>query len=120
MIRFVGWSLTIAFLLLVCDANSQEVKRFLPPWTPGYLYIHHISTGRGNAAFVVMPDGTTMLLDAGEADKQFIESIAPLKPFPEKPNASHSAGYWIAQYIRRFAPSGAPVTLDYALLTPFP
>jgi hypothetical protein len=26
----------------------------LPPWTEGYLYIHHISTGRGNAAYIVM------------------------------------------------------------------
>lgn len=119
MIRFIGWSLAIALLLLVSDANSQEAKQFLPPWTPGYLYIHHISTGRGNAAYVVMPDGTTMLIDAGEADQQFVESVAPLKPFPAKPNATHSAGYWIAQYVRRFAPSGKPVTLDFALITHF-
>ncbi len=91
----------------------------LPPWTDGYLYIHHISTGRGSSAFVVMPDGTTLLVDAGEADQTFIDSVAPLKPFPARPDATHSAGYWIASYIRQFAPQGRPVVLDYALVTHF-
>ncbi|HEV2133966.1 MAG TPA: hypothetical protein VGR47_06850 [Terracidiphilus sp.] len=66
-----------------------------------------------------MPDGTTMLIDAGEADPNFIESVAPFKPFPARPDAKHSAGYWIAQYIRKFAPSDRPVILDYALITHF-
>lgn len=96
--------------------NSNEA---LPPWTEGYLYIHHISTGRGNATYIVMPDGTTMLIDAGEADQEFIKSVAPLKPFPPRPNAEHAAGYWIADYIREFAPRGRPVALDYALITHF-
>jgi hypothetical protein len=95
---------------------SQEV---LPAWTLGYLYIHHISTGRGNSAYIVMPDGTTMLIDAGETDQDFIKSVAPLKPFPPRPNAVHAAGYWIADYIREFAPKGRPVVLDYALITHF-
>ena len=94
-------------------------QQSLPPWTEGYLYIHHISTGRGNAAYIVMPDGTTMLLDAGEADPEFIKSVAPLKAFPPRPNATHSAGYWIADYIRQFAPPGRQTALDYALITHF-
>lgn len=91
----------------------------LPPWSKGYLYIHHISTGRGNATYIVMPDGTTMLIDAGEADPKFAEMVAPLKPFPPLPDGAHSAGTWIADYIRQFAPAGRPVTLDYALITHF-
>ncbi|WP_254063380.1 metallohydrolase [Rhodanobacter sp. L36] len=91
----------------------------LPPWTEGYLYIHHISTGRGNSAYIVMPDGTTMLLDAGEADPEFVRSVAPLVAFPARPDATHSAGYWIADYIRQFAPQGRPIALDYALITHF-
>jgi hypothetical protein len=35
-------------------------------WNEGYLDIHHILTGSGDCAFVVMPDGTTMLVDAGD------------------------------------------------------
>lgn len=91
----------------------------LPPWTEGYLYIHHISTGRGNAAYIVMPDGTTMLIDAGEGDPEFIKSVAPLKAFPARPDAAHTAAYWIAGYIRQFAPAGRPIALDYALITHF-
>ncbi len=97
----------------------QDRHQQLPPWTKGYLYIHHISTGRGNAAYIVAPDGTTMLIDAGEADDGFIKSVSPLRPFPARPNALHSAGYWIADYIRQFLPRGKPIALDYALITHF-
>lgn len=100
-------------------AWAEARQQVLPPWTDGYLYIHHISTGRGNAAYIVMPDGTTMLIDAGEADPEFVKSVAPLKAFPALPDATHSAGYWIANYIRQFAPPGRPVALDYALITHF-
>jgi beta-lactamase superfamily II metal-dependent hydrolase len=91
----------------------------LPAWTEGYLYIHHISTGRGNATYFVLPDGTTLLIDAGEADPKFAESVRPLKPFPPRPDGAHSAAWWIADYIRQFAPAGRPVKLDYALITHF-
>lgn len=104
-----------AILLSVTVAASAA----LPPWTEGYLDIHHISTGRGNSAYIVMPDGTTLLIDAGETDQEFIRSVAPLKPFPPRPNAEHDAGYWIADYIREFAPRNRPVVLDYALITHF-
>jgi hypothetical protein len=99
--------------------TPMERQQALPVWTEGYLYIHHISTGRGNASYFVMPDGTTMLIDAGEADPTFIARVAPLKKFPERPDAAHSAGYWIADYIRHFAPAARPLGLDYALITHF-
>ncbi|APL95598.1 metallohydrolase [Sphingobium indicum] len=91
----------------------------LPAWTKGYFDIHHISTGRGNATYFVFPDGSTMLIDAGEADPSFVEMVQPLKAFPPKPDGQHSAGYWIADYIKQFAPAGRPVKLDYALITHF-
>jgi hypothetical protein len=91
----------------------------LPAWTKGYFYIHHISTGRGNATYLVFPDGTTMLIDAGEADPEFAKMVQPLKAFPLRPDGVHSAGYWIADYIREFAPAGRPIKIDYALITHF-
>lgn len=91
----------------------------LPEWSKGYLYIHHISTGRGNSTYFVLPDGTTMLVDAGDSDPTFAESVRPLKPFPPLPDGAHSAAYWIANYIRQFAPGDRPVKLDYALITHF-
>ena len=66
----------------------------LAPWTRGTLDIHQIATGRGNAALVVLPDGTTILVDA-----------AP-------------AGDAVGQDIARALTPG-PVHLDYALFTHF-
>jgi hypothetical protein len=40
-------------------------------------------------------------------------------PFPSVPDGKHSAGYWIADYIRQFAPKDRSVGLDYALITHF-
>ncbi len=85
-------------------------RKALEPWTPGTLDIHQISTGRGNAAFFRFPDGTTLLVDAGDVGGLIPEATA-------LPDASRGAGAWVARYIRRMA--GADAVLDYALLTHF-
>ncbi len=91
----------------------------LVPWTPGTLDIHHIQTGRGNATFIVAPDGTTVLIDAGDLDPKDIEvTNAPLKLAPAEPDASLRAGQWIARYIRQTAPVGHR-RIDYAIITHF-
>lgn len=100
-------------------AGEAAAPERLPAWSEGYFDIHHISTGRGSSAYFVFPDGTTMVVDAGESDPAFAESVRPLKPFPPRPDGKHSAAYWIADYIRQFAPAGRPVRLDYALITHF-
>jgi glyoxylase-like metal-dependent hydrolase (beta-lactamase superfamily II) len=83
----------------------------LPAWTPGTLDIHQISTGRGNSALFVFPDGTTMLLDAGAAGDGM--KIADTE---QRPNATRTSGDWIARYIERtLAPAAA--RLDYAAIT---
>jgi len=66
----------------------------LAPWSPGELDIHQISTGRGNAAFFILPDGTTLLVDAGAAAGGTTQT-AP------HPDASRQPGSWIARYISR-------------------
>jgi beta-lactamase superfamily II metal-dependent hydrolase len=67
----------------------------LPAWKPGMLDIHHISTGRGNSALMILPDGTTMLIDAGALHRN--------TPFviDEKPNASKRPGEWLGRYVER-------------------
>lgn len=50
-------------------SNPRADVDTLPPWTRGTLDIHQIATGRGNAAFFVFPDGTTLLFDAGAAER---------------------------------------------------
>ena len=82
----------------------------LPPWSEGVLDIHQISTGRGNAALCVFPDGTTMLVDAGAAaDGQ------PLADTDPRPDGTKRVGEWIADYI---AKAGVE-KLDYAVITHF-
>jgi hypothetical protein len=75
------------------------------------LDIHQISTGRGNAAFFIFPDGTTLLVDAGAAANGLPET-------DPHPDASRSPGAWIVRYIKRHLPHGV-TDLDYALITHF-
>jgi len=117
--KYAAWT-AMTFICASAPAFAASVDAdVLPAWSNGYFYIHHISTGRGNATYFVFPDGTTMLIDAGEADPKFVESVRPLKAFPPRPDGAHSAAYWIADYIRQFAPAGRPLKLDYALITHF-
>ena len=90
----------------------------LPPWQPGTLDIHHISTGRGSCAFLLCPDGTTMMIDAGSI-------LTHLEPGRDKylidprPNASLRPGQWIARYVQRCLAQADRKEIDYFLLTHF-
>ena len=110
---------TVLAVVASGPVNAAPAAEKLPAWSTGYFYIHHVSTGRGNATYFVFPDGTTMLIDAGETDPKSLQSLRPLKPFQPLPNGVHSSGYWIADYIHQFAPSDRPVKLDFALITHF-
>src|SRR5262245_21236491 len=76
-------------------AAADRVGQPLARWVAGTLDVHQIATGQGNSAFVVMPDGTTLLVDAGGT----------------------AAG--IARYIDHVLPSGATRRLDYVVITHF-
>jgi len=67
----------------------------LSAWKPGMLDIHHLSTGRGNSALMIMPDGTTMLVDAGALHRNTPYVIDP------KPDGSRRPGEWIGRYVER-------------------
>lgn len=99
-------------LLLALAAPLPAQGESSPPWTPGTLDIHHIATGRGNATFMIFPDGTTLLVDAGDAGDAIPYATA-------LPDDSRRAGEWIARYIRRALDGVRPAQLDYALLTHF-
>ncbi|MBI4500509.1 MAG: MBL fold metallo-hydrolase [Gemmatimonadetes bacterium] len=92
-------------------AHPPKAGEPFPPWSPGIADIHQISTGRGNSALLVFPDGTTLLVDAGAV----ADGRAETDPHP---NGSRAPGEWIARYVKRHVPdSMAP--LDYALITHF-
>lgn len=90
----------------------------LPAWKPGYLDLHHINTGRGNAAFYVLPDGTTILFDAGELDPTSPRTTSR-RNTPIKPDDSHKPFEWIAAYIQQVAPNKAGQGIDYAVISHF-
>ena len=101
-------------------ASGQEAVpgRPLPAWQPGYLDIHHINTGRGNAAFFVFPDGTNLLVDAGELDPTEPRTTSARNAVI-RPNGSKQPFEWIAGYIRQFAPAKEKTGIDFALITHF-
>lgn len=94
-------------------ANAQQQ---LPEWKPGYLDIHHINTGRGDAAFLVFPDGTTLLVDAGDMSETHPRTTSS-RNAKLTPNRSKTAPQWIVDYIHQFLPKNQERKLDYALIT---
>jgi len=105
----------VPFLLSQSDPTQ---KLTLPPWQPGYLYIHHISTGRGSCALLILPDATTLMIDAGSM-------ITHYDPYQDKfmidprPNASLRPGQWIARYAQEYLSQAGRNEIDYFLLTHF-
>ena len=107
------------------NSITSEKRNNLDPWKLGYLDIHHLRVGPGVSSFVVMPDGTTMLIDAGDVDlPRTIPRLEKrghvgLKIRPPYPNASKTTPGWILDYIQEFWPHGREHKLDYALVTHF-
>ena len=102
-------SALISFIIVSLSAAAQE---YLPEWQEGYLDFHSISTGQGESTFIKMPDGTTMLVDAGDVGEQWTKIHLP--------DSSKTPGEWIAHYIRHFNSGAAdPSRVDYFLLTHF-
>ncbi|QUM73186.1 MULTISPECIES: ComEC/Rec2 family competence protein [Sphingopyxis] len=126
--RLLGWILAgavigahssaFAFEPAVEGRGSPVAREILPSWHEGLLDIHHINTGRGNAAFFVLPDGTSILFDAGDIEDDFEEKYAPLKLGPAVPDRSLRPGQWIADYIRQFAPKSM-TAIDYVFVSHF-
>ena len=102
------------------NTEKQSIQKQLPPWQEGYFDIHHINTGRGDATFLVFPDGTTMMFDAGDLDKEVFENKwAPLKASAAHPNNRLTAAECIANYIQKAMPQEKAPQIDYALISHF-
>lgn len=98
-------------LLAAHSALAQQIGQLPPAWSPGTFDIHQIQTGRGNAAFLIFPDGTTALIDAGAVPDRPGPALAPARP-----NSSRTPAQWIARYIDTFSPM-KPAALDYLVVT---
>ncbi len=110
----------LSFLLLLSgvvaaetSANVGRVGSTLPDWIEGGLDIHFINTGRGETAFLILPDSTTLLVDAGAA------TVEPNWSTPEKPDESRRPGEWIARYIQRVIQPLPSHQIDAAVISHF-
>jgi beta-lactamase superfamily II metal-dependent hydrolase len=108
-------SLCLAAVLLQQAQAQVTAGETLPAWSPGYLDIHKINTGKGDAALFIFPDGTTMLLDAGGPARL----NDPERGVPARPDDSRRPGEWIARYVQRMLSHQESPVLDYAYLTHF-
>ncbi len=105
----IGLSMTV----LLAARAGDVVGKPISPWQPGTLDIHQISSGRGNAGLYILPDGTTLLVDAGELPGKTAAHT------PDRPDGTRPAGEWIVRYIRHALAHETQPALDYAILTHF-
>jgi phosphoribosyl 1,2-cyclic phosphodiesterase len=59
-IRSTFAAFTLFVSVIVSFGFAQSVGEPLSPFSPGNLDIHHINTGEGTAAFLVLPDSTNI------------------------------------------------------------
>ncbi len=115
-------NVTLLIFLLTClISQSQpvaEIGKPLPAWQQGYLDLHHINTGRGNAAFYILPDGTTVLFDAGEMDPTSPRTTSKRNTVIRPNNTKHPYE-WIADYIKRVSPFKGKAVIDFAVISHF-
>jgi beta-lactamase superfamily II metal-dependent hydrolase len=112
--RFLLGSLAFAALdnipAKLLDA-AAPVSQALPAWKPGVLEIHQIATNRGNSALLILPDGTTMMVDAGA-----IYGTTPYLSDP-LPSGERRPGEWIGRYAKRRLEASGLTAIDIFLLT---
>ena len=99
-----------ACLMLASATVSAEVSP-LPAWQEGEMEYHVICTGRGESLFLIMPDGTSMLIDAGDWNDAWDELA------PAMPDERYRAGEYIRRYIRKVNPNDDEV--DYLMVSHF-
>ncbi len=107
------WLMLVILLFFSINVHAQNVGEELLPWQEGYFDIHQINTECGDAALLIMPDGTTMLIDAGDKGRGTISEDGV------KPNGSRSASEWIVRYIGHYLSWMEKPILDYAMISHF-
>ena len=99
------------------DDEEEQMGEQLAAWQNGYMDIHHISTGRGDCTFMILPDGTTMMVDAGDLGSGSYEQ----EIMARIPYTSRTPGEWIVRYVEKFLKDAGLDSkhLDYMLVTHF-
>ena len=99
---------------LPVSSFDVKVGEPLPAWSEGCLDIHAINSSRGECTFFVLPDGTSLCVDAGE-----IGTTGGEHPRVDaKPDADTRAYKVYSEYIKAYLPKG-DTSMDYMLMTHF-
>ena len=99
---------------LPVSSFDVKVGEPLPAWSEGCLDIHAINSGRGECTFFVLPDGTSLCVDAGEIGTSGGEHPR----VDAKPDADTRAYTVYSEYIKAYLPKG-DTSMDYMLMTHF-
>lgn len=103
---------------------SDEVKspkavptaNSLRPWKKGEMDIHLINSARGECNFVIMPDGTSIIIDAGEIGEN--EELVSRKPSNDSSDPLFARVYKVyTTYMKYFLQNTRHNYIDYALAT---
>ena len=94
-------------------ASDVEIGKMLPLWEEGYLDIHMINSARGECSFLILPDGTTLVVDVGE-----ITPTMGTNPISQLPSVDVRPTTTYARYIKNFLPADKS-WIDYCHLSHF-
>ena len=109
--------MTMALVAIACTPEDK-VGNVMTGWQEGWFEIHSINTGRGECFFYILPDGTTLLVDAAGANPMDDELESHGYPLaPAKPSGDITSSQVIVDYIRHYLPAVSEGRLDYAVLT---
>ncbi|BCI63934.1 MBL fold metallo-hydrolase [Coprobacter secundus] len=110
---FIVFAFSIIFIFpsfSVAENNSDKKgKDIYTPWQRGEFEIHQISTNCGESAFLIFPDGTTMIIDAGD--------MRTSRYFPPVPDNDIDTGEKIVEYILSMNPRKDKI--DFVVLSHF-
>lgn len=95
--------------------QAKSANEEVPNWKEGYLDIHQIKAGSAESGLIVMPDGTSVLVDAGDVDASLFEAKYNGTFRAARPPPGTTAGALISNYLEHFGID----SLDYAVITHF-
>lgn len=102
-------------------SRTIEIGKALPAWTEGEMDIHFINTTTGECAFIIMPDGTQLLIDAASStvatnDKSNTTNTG-IRSRWDPTKTSTRGSEIITGYIRKCMEWTGNSTLDYVVYT---
>ena len=104
-------------------ATEIKVGEVLPAWKEGQMDIHFINTTTGESTFVIMPDGTQLLIDAASSliatNSNGNTTNAGIRSRWDPTLTGTRGGEIVCAYLKKCMAWTGNTTLDYAVLTHF-